>query len=471
MTYPRIRSRAALLVMLSLALPPLAQADDALLARYLDQALTDNPALQAQDQAVASRGYAADSADAQRLPSLSLNARYTRAEGGRTIEFPAGDLLNGVYATLNRYLEEHGESPQFPQIDNQSIALLRQKEQETKLSLTAPLFAPQLWAQADAQHALYGAGIAEREAFARVLVRELKRAYYGTAQAQAAVEILESSERLLAENVRVSEALVRAGKATRDRVLRAEAERLAIVQRLDAARDQAARARRLLNLLRGQTAETPVDVPSPEHLSAPTLTQPATQPRPELRQLDHSIDAADAAARAASASSLPTLALAADYGVQGEDYGFGRDDDFGTASLVLSWSLWDFGARGDNRRRAHADAEQLRAQRVDTERRLDLARRSAADDLATATRAIDAAQARVVAAEEVFRIAERKRAAASLSQVEFLDAERALTEARLNLAVARCTAQDRAAELELATASFALPARLNDHRASTAATE
>lgn len=461
--------------MLSVALPSVAGADDVLLARYLDQALTENPALQAQDQAVASRGYAADSADAQRLPSLSLNARYTRAEGGRTIDFPAGDLLNGVYATLNRYLEEHGEAPQFPQIDNQSIALLRRKEQETKLSLTAPLFAPQLWAQADAQHALLGAGLAEREAFARVLVRELKRAYYGAAQAQAAVEILESSERLLAENVRVSEALVRAGKATRDRVLRAEAERLAIVQRLDAARDQAARARRLLNLLRGQTTETPVEVPSPEQLSAPTLAQPKSQTRPqtrpELRQIDHSIDAADAAARAAGASKLPTVALAADYGVQGEDYGFGRDDDFGTASLVLSWNLWDFGARGDDRRRARADAEQLRAQRIDAERRLDLARRSAADDLATATRAIDAAQARVVAAEEVFRIAERKRAVASLSQVEFLDAERALTEARLNLAVARCTAQDRAAELELATASYALPARLNDHRATGTATE
>jgi outer membrane protein TolC len=470
-TIKRCHACAAVLTALWLTLPVAASAADTLLAGYLDQALADNPALQAQNQAVASRGYAADSADAQRLPSLTLNARYTRAEGGRTIDFPAGDLLNGVYATLNRYLEEHGEAPQFPQIDNQSIALLREKEQETKLSLTAPLFAPQLWAQADAQHALLGAGIAEREAFARVLVRELKRAYYGTAQAQAAVGILESSERLLTENVRVSEALVRAGKATRDRVLRAEAERLAIVQRLDAARDQAARARRLLNLLRGQNADAAVEVPSPEHLSAPALSEPEARTRPELRQLDRSIDAADAAARAAGASKLPTVALAADYGVQGEDYAFGRDDDFGTASLVLSWNLWDFGARSSERRRALADAEQLRAQRVDAERRLDLARRSAIDDLATATRAIDAAQARVAAAEEVFRIAERKRAAASLSQVEFLDAERALTEARLNLAVARCAAQDRAAELELATASYALPARLLASRPADTATE
>ncbi len=30
-------------------------------------------------------------------PRLDLLARYTRADGGRTIEFPVGDLLNGAY--------------------------------------------------------------------------------------------------------------------------------------------------------------------------------------------------------------------------------------------------------------------------------------------------------------------------------------------------------------------------------------
>lgn len=435
-----------------------AQTPDVLLDGYVAEALQRNPALQARTEQLEAQRHAAEAASARQWPSLAVNARYTRAEGGRTIEFPAGDLLNDVYATLNQQLIAQGEEPQFPTVQNQSIELLRAREQETKLSLTAPLYAPQLWAQADAQNALLGAGQAGREAYARTLVREIKRAYYGAVQAEAAVGILEASERLLTENVRVSEALVRAGKATRDRVLRAEAERLAVTQRLDAAQDQARAARRLLNVLRGAAIDDAVSVPQPDALQVAAITEMRAEARPELRQLDRSIDAADAATRAARAASLPTLAFAGDYGIQGEEYELDNDHTFSSASLVVSWSLWDFGARTDERQRAAREAAQVRAERTDAERHFELLRLGAADDLSTARRAVDVAAARLLAAEEAFRIAERKRSAASLSLIEFLDAESALTEARLNLAVARCAAQDRAAELELANASYALPA-------------
>lgn len=436
---------------------PAAQAADTVLSGYILEALAGNPALRARQYAEAAAASDAQAARAQRLPDLQLAARYTRSEGGRTIDFPAGDLLNGVYATLNRFLVERGEQPQFPTIENQSIALLREKEQETKLSLTAPLFAPALWANAAAKDALWESSRAGREAYARVLVREVKRAYYGATQAEAAVHILDASAALLAENVRVSEALVQAGKATRDRVLRAEAERLAVVQRLDAARAQAAQARRLLNLLRDADAEAALQLPQPEALALPSAPLQENGVRPELRQVDAGIAARDAAGRAANAALLPTLALVGDYGVQGDDYRFDADSDFSTVSLVLRWSLFDFGGRRAQQRKAAAESEQLRAERIDLERRLQWARTAAAEDLATALRAITAAQARLTAADEGFRIAERKREAASLSQIEFLDAERSLTEARLNLAIARCAALDHAAELELATATYPLP--------------
>ncbi|MDP9139184.1 MAG: TolC family protein [Pseudomonadota bacterium] len=450
-----------------------AQADiaptDPVLDAYLAEALNTNPALQARDAASDASAAAADAARAQRLPSMELRARYTRAEGGRTIDFPAGDLLNGVYSTLNSFLQERGEAPMFPQIENQSIALLREREQDTRLALTAPLYAPALWAQADALSAQHGAVSAAREAFARALVREVKRAYYGAVQADASERILASAVGLLEEDVRVSQSLVDAGKATRDRVLRAQAERLAIVQRQDQAALAAAQARRQLNALRDVPADTPVALADPKALALPQSGAFAA-PRPELRQLDQAIAAADAARRAAAAGQQPTIALAADYGVQGVDYNVGREDDFSSVSLVLNWTLWDFGARAGKRRQAEAETDRLRAERRDLEHKLAIAQWSATESLQLALRSIDAASARVAAAEEVFRIAERKRAAASLSQVEFIDAQRSQTEARLNLAIARCEALDRAAELELANASFPLNAAQRSAPPATANT-
>jgi len=47
------------------------------------------------------------------LPRIDLAARYTIADGGRTIDVPVGDLLNGAYATLNHYLAGQGQPARF----------------------------------------------------------------------------------------------------------------------------------------------------------------------------------------------------------------------------------------------------------------------------------------------------------------------------------------------------------------------
>lgn len=424
------------------------------LSGFIGEALAHNAALSAQQSSVLARLEALREARAQRLPQLDLKARYSVADGGRTIDFPAGDLLNPVYATLNQLTN----SQQFPTISNQSIDLLREKEQDTRLSLSAPLFAPQLGAAVDARSALYESEAAAHEALARTLVRDVKQASYTLAQARAGIEILEASERTLAENVRVSQALVDAGKATRDRRLRAEAERLAVVQRLDAARAQAQQAQRYLNFLRGQPLDTPVELSKSELLPAEAPASGRT--RPELRQIEHAVDAAEAQRRAARAGRWPTLAVVADYGIEGERYDFDREHDFSIASLVLNWSVFDFGLRSARQAQAAAETASLRARREDLRQKLALAEQAAREDLAVAMRAVDSADARRAAADESFRISSRKRDEGQLSQVEFFDAERTLTDARLNQVIARQGALSRAAELEYTTAAYPLPATL-----------
>lgn len=454
-------SVALLLAGLALTVTALSDASEQAdpLLGYLADALASNASLKAQDFAVEAAAQGLSAARAQRAPQLALNARYTVADGGRVIRIPTGDLVNPVYQTLNQLTAGSANPANFPQIGNNDINLLRRTEQDTRLTLSAPIYAPQIAEQIRIRAAEFEGSIATREAFARTLVRDVKAAYFQLAQVQGGIRILESSQITLAENRRVAESLVAAGKATRDRVLRAEAEFLAIEQRLHAARNDERAARRYLNLLRNRDEADNVTVADGALFVAPTDSGNSAT-RPELRGLDSRIDAADHATKLAGSSLLPTLSFVADSGIQGTRYAIDRDSDVSTASLVLNWTLFDFGARRAAESQARAQTQQLQATRDDVRRQLDLARLSADDNALTAERALRTAEARIAAAEEGFRIAEKKRDAGQLSQIEFLDAERAQTEARLGLAIARSALQTARAEQEYTRAAYPLPATL-----------
>ncbi len=436
-----------------------ATAQDDYLVGYLAEALASNAALQAQSFAVEAAAQGLNAARARRAPQLALNARYTVAEGGRVTRIPTGDLVNPVYRTLNQLTAGTPNATNFPEIGNNDINFLRPHEQDTRLMLSAPLYAPQLAEQVQIRAAEFEGSLATREAFARTLVRDLKQAYYQLAQVRAGIAVLDASRVALAENRRVADRLIAAGKATRDRALRAEAELLTVEQRLLAAGSDERAARRYLNLLRNRDEAEAVSIADgalPVTGSAPG----DEDARPELRRLDHQIDAADHARKLAGSSFLPTLSLVADSGIQGSGYKLDRDSDVSTASLVLNWTLFDFGARRAAESAARAQTAQLQAARDDLGRQLRLARLSADDAVLTAEQALRTAEARRAAAEEGFRIAERKRDAGQLSQLEFLDAERAQTESRLGLVIARSGLQSARAEQEYSRAAYPLPVTL-----------
>jgi outer membrane protein len=109
---------------------------DAVVDGLVAEALRANLELDASGAAVGERLAALAAARARYLPALDLSARYSRADGGRTIDFPVGDLLNPVYATLNQLTGTTGFAP----VANQRIKLLRAREQDTRLTLAQPLY-------------------------------------------------------------------------------------------------------------------------------------------------------------------------------------------------------------------------------------------------------------------------------------------------------------------------------------------
>ena len=269
------------------------------LDEYVRESLRSNLSLQSESLEVERNLATLDAAQARFFPELAFAARYTRADGGRKIDVPLGSLLNPIYSSLNDLLAAQGRTGSFPTIGDQTIDFQREREQDTRLTLRQPIYAPAIPAAIRAQRAALEASEFGRVAFARRLKRDVTVAYLDWLKASKTVEIVQSSVRLLEENLRVNESLFRNGKITQDQVLRARAEMLAAVQQLREARNGQSQARSYLNFLRNRPLEdelVPANVEreiSRAVQDLATLRTAALANRPELDQLDRATRAAE----------------------------------------------------------------------------------------------------------------------------------------------------------------------------------
>ena len=447
--------------------PAAATVEDGL-RQVLEDALAANLELRAGSAGVEQRIAALDQARARYLPSVDFAGRYSVADGGRTIEFPVGDLLNPVYATLDELLVASGQPPRFPRVQNQSIPLLREHEQETKFVLEQPLYEPRLGPSVAASRAQLGSAEAGLVALRSRVARDVKQAYYQWLAGQQAVLVLEATRELAQANLEANRSLYRNGKVTRDLVLRAEADLLEIEQQRLAAASRVRVARSYVNLLRNAPLDTPVpgaeiDAATTERFRArlvarlagrspdtPRLQQLAEEQRAELRSLDAAVEGSEALADLARAAFRPRLLLGAEAGVQGDDYEWGTDARYALASVVLRWNLFRGGADRAALREARAYTEELTAARALAAQQVRLEVQQAVENLEVADASLETAAKRVEAADGALRIAARKRDLGQINQAEFIDARRAMTDARLNLARVRAEFLARIAELEFA---------------------
>jgi outer membrane protein len=240
------------------ASPARAQPVDAVIEQLVGQAETSNLELAGTEAGVAQRLAVLDQARARFLPSIDLGLRYSRADGGRQIELPVGDLLNPVYGSLNALLAASGQPAPFTPIDNESIPFLREREQQSAVTLTQPLYDARIGAAARAAQFDYQASRQGLEAFRVRLRRDVQQAYLRWLATRESRGILEASLEAARENSRVNDSLYRNGKVTRDLVLRAEADVLEIEQQIESTAGAERIAQNYVNLLRNASLEAPL---------------------------------------------------------------------------------------------------------------------------------------------------------------------------------------------------------------------
>jgi outer membrane protein TolC len=383
------------------------------------------------------------------LPTLAVDARYSEMDGVLDL----GDVINPAYAALNQVIGQ----PRFPTDIHQTLPY----RQETRLRSVLPLFNGALFANLSAARAMRDLRGAELAAAKRRLDADARVAYLNYARAARALDIYDAALTTVRENQRVAERLVGAGSATGDAVYRARAAVAEVQQqRAEAARLRDA-ALGQLNLLLDRDPGTPV--PALDDASLPELRPltldealAASQRREERVQVEAGSAAARAQRRAATSGFLPSVAVAADYGVQGAEYHFDRTHDVAIASFVLQWNLFNGGQDASRRQQAAAQQRAMQYKAREADRMIALDVRTAFDAVGVAREGLAAAQARVEASRRAFQMVDRRFGEGLASHLEWADARSQLTAAELNLVMSRYALVARYVDLERAAALRAI---------------
>jgi outer membrane protein TolC len=423
---------------------------------YIETALRNNLQLRQAEYSLERSQAGLKQARGAFLPSMTLSARYTRAGGGRDIVFPVGDLVNPIYRTLNQLT---GQELFDPTLANETIPFLREEEQDTRFEIRQPLFQPALIYNYRVRASLRDVAEAGRDQYARELIASVKKAYFGYLQAAEVVELLDSTETLLLENLRVSERLLVNGKATKEVVYRAEAE-LSVLRQQQAEADRNVELARsgfnfLLKCPLDSAIEAPVSSgPDLTAVAGPELSiSTALNNREEIRQVESLVNVAAGGVGLALSRFLPGLSLAFDYGFEGEDYDFSSDRDFWMASLVLEWNLFNGLQDHARLRQAKLDRRTRELQLEQLRRQVRIEVRDAYQDVVVSDRNLQAASDRVRSSRMAFEVVARKYDEGMASQLEYLDARNAMTQAEVNAIVARYDCLSARAEYERVTAA------------------
>jgi outer membrane protein TolC len=432
------------------------QCQNPVLEEYIREGVASNHALRQQQMNYNKSLAALREARGLFFPEISLNARYTVADGGRVISFPVGDLLNPVYNTLNMLTgSEH-----FTEIDNQEFTFYRPKEHETKVSLVQPIFSSDIIFNNRIRQEYVSLAHVEMEQYKRHLIREIKKAYYNYQKAWHLGALIDSTLLLVEENLRVSRSLFENDLLTIDAVYRSEAELSSVEAQQAHAGSNIHSAKAYFNFLINRPLDTDIilyeELPSGFLIPLETAQNEAVSNREEIKTVMHFQSLNAQKRRMQQGHVTPDLFGTVDYGFQGETYSFSKDDDFVLASLVMRWSIFQGMSNRNKIRQTTIEGEKLVQVLDETEQKIRMQVLNDYYSALGAYRAIDAAKKQLRAAEKAFLLIEKKYSESRATLLEYIDARTGYTSAGSNLIVTTNEYFIRLAALECSMAGIDL---------------
>lgn len=288
------------------------------------------------------------------------------------------------------------------------------------------------------------------------VVSAVRRAYVDLQEALRVQTLMEEAARLARSLQDAAQKQFDLGDVARSHVVRTRVEVSRIEQELTEARREAALRSAELNKLLGRDAVTPV-TPS-EDLQftpldpPPDVKETALQFRPEIQTAKADLQARAWGVRSARAQRNPDIFV---------QTRAGRNDESaepGLTGLGIVMPLWDWGSIRGQVKEAQAKVKEQEAIVTEVKNAVALEVESALKRLQTSREVVERYQQSVVPdAEELMKMMQISYAEGASSYLEVIDAQRTLTEARINLTNATAEHERSIVELRRAVGGSLTP--------------
>lgn len=421
------------------------------LDEYILHGLTSNESIKQQNFVLEKNIYALKEAKSMFLPDVTFSTTYTKADGGRTIDFPTGDLLNGVYSTLNRLTGSNA----FPQLQNQKILLNPDNFYDAKFRTTLPILNAELMYNKRIRNQQVDMQKAEILLYKRELVKEIKTAYYNYQKAVYAISIYESSLHLVEEGLRVNTKLFENSKVNRTVVLRSQNEVSRINASLTTAQKTAESARYYFNFLLNRPL---TDSIFPDEIRA----IPASE-----RLLGNSVDGREELAKLRIAKDIngnlngltrsyiiPKVGTFVDLGSQAFDWKFNNYSRYYLFGVSLEWNLFSSGKNGYRVKQTIADQQALASQTDYVQQQLLTELKVRQAGMQSAIAQYEAVQSQLESSQTYYNDVMKLYKQGLAIYIELLDAQNQWIDAQLKANIALYDTWIADAAIERANASF-----------------
>jgi outer membrane protein len=450
------RSKPKLLLFI-LLLPVYALQAQNSLQQYVDSALGNNRVLQQKNISLEKAALALSIARSYYYPNVGFQMGYQTADGGRDINLPLGDLLNGVYGTLNQLTGSNN----FPQLKNQQINFLPKNFYDAKLRTTMPLYNQDIYYNKKIANQQIALSELDIDVYKRELIKSVKEAYYNYLTALQAINIYKQALEVATEGKRVNQKLLDNGKGLHAYILRSESEIENINAQINTAEQQTANAMMYFNFLVNRPLRETIitDYPAKQQMDEAAgllLQEYNSNNREEVALLEKVVALNETAVALNKSAYYPKLNSFLDLGSQAENFKFSSQSRYYMLGLQLDVPIFT-GFRTRNKvKQAELDVANAKINKVQVQEQLNLAGGVAKNNLLAAWRTYTATTKQLEAAAAYQRLIDRGYKEGTHTFIETVDARGQYTQAQLAHNIQQYKVLIAAAALEREAATLSL---------------